>query len=154
MDTITIVIDEFFYIWKNWGAVTSYPSINYTFLPCPPGFTFLETLGCDCLPQLKIMNTDCSINTLRESLTTWNAMSMWVGITDDTLGLGEQCPFDYCVHINMENTDLMQDLDQQCAFNRADKLCGGCKKSFSLAIGSSRCIRCNSKKSVALSIRK
>ena len=30
----------------------------------------------------------------------------------------------------------------QCAFNHAGVLCGGCENNYSLAIGSSRCIRC------------
>ena len=44
------------------------------------------------------------------------------------------------------------DPDAQCVFNHAGVLCGGCKENYSLAIGSSRCIKCSSNSYVALFI--
>ena len=40
----------------------------------------------------------------------------------------------------------------QCAFNRAGRLCGGCKEGYSLAIGSSHCIHCPNNNGLALLI--
>ena len=150
MDKMDRVINDYYVSGKIDDQLRLTPVfINFTILPCPPGFAFQETLSCDCLPQLRSKNAACSINTLQESFTSWNAMSMWVGVASKALVLSEYCPFDYCVRVE-KSVDLLSNLDDQCAFNRAGKLCGGCKKGFSLAIGSSHCIRCTSNAFLAL----
>ena len=48
--------------------------------------------------------------------------------------------------------DLQDDPDSQCAFHRAGRLCGGCKKNYSLAIASSHCIHCPNNNNLSLLI--
>ena len=48
--------------------------------------------------------------------------------------------------------DFQDDPDSQCAFHRAGRLCGGCKKNYSLAIGPSHCIHCPNNNNLALLI--
>ena len=76
---------------------------------------------------------------------------MWVNATISKLNTSESdgiifahyCPLSYCksgeVMINVGTNP-----SAQCDFNHAGVLCGGCKKSYSLAIGSSHCIKCSS----------
>ena len=52
----------------------------------------------------------------------------------------------------MKTVELEIDPNAQCAYNRAGLLCGGCKENYSLAIGSSRCIKCSSNSYLALFI--
>ena len=47
------------------------------------------------------------------------------------------CPFSYCKPC--EKDINLHSPDDQCAFNRAGVLCGGCAKNYSLAIGFSNC---------------
>ena len=47
---------------------------------------------------------------------------------------------------------MQVDSDSQCAFNRAGRLCGGCKDNYSLAIGSSHCMLCPNNNNLALLI--
>ena len=55
------------------------------------------------------------------------------------------CPMDYChpssksVSINFNHPDGS---DAQCTNNRAGILCGSCQASYSLSLGTSRCIKC------------
>ena len=54
----------------------------------------------------------------------------------------QHCPFDYC---SAESVSIrLEDQDEQCAFNRAGILCGGCKTNFSRVLGSSKCKKCSS----------
>ena len=129
-------------------------SVRVRFLPCvcPVGFTeSLEsrsTCKCVCEHLLQPYLTSCNSSShllLRES-------TAWIGIPSDqdTKDHGylvyAHCPFDYCfspstpVYINLS---MNGGADAQCAFNRAGILCGACKPSFSLALGSSRCLQCS-----------
>ena len=53
------------------------------------------------------------------------------------------CPFDYCkpeqLSIHLNNSD------KQCAFNHSGILCGACQPGLSLALGTSRCLKCSNK---------
>ena len=57
------------------------------------------------------------------------------------------CPFDYCkppresVSINLS---LPEGSDEQCTQGRGGLLCGRCSSNYSLSLGSSRCIPCDS----------
>ena len=70
----------------------------------------------------------------------------------DGLLYNTQCPFDYCTVSTNTPYDLQGDPESQCAFNRAGRLCGGCKENYSLAIGSSHCIHCPNNNNLALLI--
>ena len=123
--------------------------INITLLPCPPGFTLLEyPSGCDCYPVLKGSKVVCFIMD-RVGYHTWNG-SMWLNIdANSTFFLAQYCPFDYC-NYSTKTVNLKYDSDMQCMFNRAGRLCGGCKENYSLAIGSSHCIHCPNNNNLAL----
>ena len=47
------------------------------------------------------------------------------------------------------NFSLPDQVDGQCVYNRTGILCGACKQSLSLSLGSSRCLHCNSHWSIA-----
>ena len=55
--------------------------------------------------------------------------------------LHPHCPFDYCT---LKEIYLkVDDSDKQCSYNRMGLLCGRCRESLSLALGSSRCLQCS-----------
>ena len=59
------------------------------------------------------------------------------------------CPLLYCKSGN-KTVNIGDDPNEQCASNRTGILCGACMDSFSLVIGSSRCIECLNSHNVAL----
>ena len=116
--------------------------LNVTFRPCtcPIGFHPVETetqCTCDCDPILRpayIANCSYAYETvLRDS-------NAWIDYVNTTTEPGyliyPNCPFDYCVDkpVNV-NLNVPNGADAQCAFNRSGKLCGACKKNFSIAMG-------------------
>ena len=128
--------------------------INITLLNgCPPGFTLTlkdQLYGCNCYPVLQSNHFKCFIID-NAGYLKWNS-TMWVNVTSnkynnysnsDNILLAQYCPLNYCKSgkkvINLGNNP-----NAQCAFNRAGILCGGCKDNYSLAIGSSHCIKCSS----------
>ena len=110
--------------------------INVTLLTCPPGFTLNE--HCDCYLHHVVFD-DCKIIN-GTGYFSWSS-NAWVSIYKDGILYNTHCPFDYC-NITGQPTNLLNDSDYQCAFNRAGRLCGGCRENYSLAIGSSNCIQC------------
>ena len=58
----------------------------------------------------------------------------------------------HLVQLGKGTVDYSIDVDSQCDFNRAGRLCGGCKENYSLAIGSSHCIYCPNSNNLALLI--
>ena len=125
---------------------------------CPIGFTASlnspTICRCDCDKFLRPYLTSCNVSShllLRES-TAWIGTVRLNGKStghDKVQGylVHTHCPFDYCktpstpVYINLSNAN---GADAQCAFNRKGVLCGACKPSFSLALGSNRCLQCSS----------
>ena len=120
-----------------------------TLLPCPLGFQSRgDPPGCDCHPVLTVNNVKCQfIN--HTGYHIWNG-PLWLDIMND-IELAQYCPFDYCKN-NKKFVNFQNDSNAQCAFNRAGRLCGGCKKSYSLAIRSSHCIQCPNNNNLALLI--
>ena len=121
---------------------------NITLLPCGPGFTLLgEPPGCDCYPELIDNGIECEIVNKTEYFSWTN--NVWMNTDADGVIYNEYCPFDYC---NKTSTkiNLQTYPDSQCSFNRAGRLCGGCKENYSLAIGSSHCIQCPNNNNLAL----
>ena len=137
--------------------------INITFLECPPGLSLQtgnNTRSCDCHLELR-NDIQCYIDNNNVHFS-WSS-NAWIGV-DTSANVTEtnslriilysgNCPFDYCGD-NNKNIDYMRtsDPDDQCAFNRAGRLCGRCREGFSLAIGSSRCIHCSNNNYLALLI--
>ena len=81
---------------------------------------------------------------------------MWVNATfneSHSTGImyNRFCPLLYCNSGN-KTVDIGDDPSKQCASKRTGILCGACMDSFSLAIGSSRCIECPNSHNVVLLI--
>ena len=120
---------------------------NITLLPCPPGFTSLDQ-RCGC--YLEIFE-DCSI--INGTSYFKRSTNVWVNINKDGVIYDTHCLLDYYnINVTGKWIDLQNDPDSQCAFNRAGRLCGGCREGYSLAIGSSHCIYCPNNNNLALII--
>ena len=70
---------------------------------------------------------------------------------DSKIIYDEYCPHNYCKK-GGKKIDLLKNSSSQCDFNRAGRLCGECKDGYSLAIGSSNCIICQTNSNLALII--
>ena len=120
--------------------------INVTLKSCPPGFQLqhAERLKkCNCDSQLTPYNVTCNISD--QSIS--KAGSVWMNATfskqSEYLGLivHSHCPFDYCTaSLVVFSIDTP---DAQCSFNRSAILCGACLPGYSLALGTSRCLKCS-----------
>ena len=131
--------------------------LDITLLPCPLGFQLRgNPPGCDCHPVLIKNNVKCQFFNHTIYLS-WNG-PLWLDIMHGTgsnldvrFALAQYCPFKYCKS-DEKIVNLQNDLNAQCTFNRAGRLCGGCKENYSLAIGSSHCIQCPNNNNLALLI--
>ena len=110
---------------------------------CPPGFSLSTSArSCVCEPRLAKYTNSCTITNELGKITRDESQQFWVGYDNqsDELILHPRCPFDYCVNdtvvFPLNNTDI------QCANNRSGLLCGRCKESYSLVLGTSRCEQC------------
>ena len=111
--------------------------INYTVLPCPSGFSLQENPpGCYCYPMLTDNGVNCNI---------FKSEATFPGI----LHSGLRCQLRKLFSVNTAHSIiariprwLMEYQVIQYSFNRAGRLCGGCKENYSPAIGSSHCIYC------------
>ena len=121
--------------------------IKIYFLPCecPVGFQGVETTTsceCKCDSALLPYVTDCdaSVGSLVREGEFWIS-----NINYSDYLIFPHCPLDYCTrsktHIHLNSTD---EADAQCINHRSGKLCGSCQLSFSLSLGSSRCVVCSS----------
>ena len=127
--------------------------ISLSLKPCPLGFSLThDPPYCDCAPLLLSHGFKCSINDqviLRQSSTWITVINDAENVTDGEVILvyDQYCPPDYCKpkesQVSINTSTEIFDQDVQCAFNRTGILCGGCKKGFSLALGSSRCLECS-----------
>ena len=125
--------------------------LNITLYPCPPGFALIgEPPKCDCYPELANYGVECML-TNGKKIFKWEG-SLWIGIKGEGVTYSKQCPFDYCDVGSLKEISLENESNKQCRFNRAGRLCGGCKEGYSLAIGSSHCIHCPSNNNLALLI--
>ena len=128
--------------------------INITLLPgCPPGLTLNhDETTCSCYPVLANNGFSCLLKN-KTGLLQWNG-TVWVNATFNeghSTGImyNRFCPLLYCNPGN-KIVNIGDDPSEQCASNRTGILCGACMDSFSLAIGSSRCIECPNSHNVAL----
>ena len=123
-------------------------TLSVTFLPCtcPIGFQPSEAnqnCTCSCDTEIKTI-ANCSGDVI--TLLSHD----WVGFvnesTNNTGLLVHLCPFDYCLErpVNI-SLSVPNGADMQCAFNRSNLLCGECKQGLSLALGSSKCMKCTGK---------
>ena len=118
--------------------------LHLNFKNCPPGF-ILRTGNrsfCGCSDALKQVGVTCNIS----SNTLFRPTGVWIGYINDSVeGTGvivhPHCPFDYCKKSG--NNMSLSDTDEQCNYNRSGMFCGRCKSGLSLALGSSKCIKCS-----------
>ena len=139
------------------NANLSSRSVHIHFLPCQCQAGFMVAMesksACECIcdeqlePYLKKCNSSTSF--LFRNTHAWiNVVSNNYNNTTDLEGylVHPHCPYDYClppsplVRINL---NIEGGADAQCAFDRSGMLCGACKPTFSLALGSSRCLKCS-----------
>ena len=127
-------------------------TVNLTLLNCPWGFS-LRSLNvgskCDCADELRNHGIyTCNITTQ----TINRPPPLWIGYyhSDNNTEhpvegvlVHDHCPFDYC---KPEQLSIqLNDSDKQCTFNHSGILCGACKPGLSLALGTSRCLKCSNK---------
>ena len=129
--------------------------VNVYFLPCtcPVGFqpASEDQSRCDCVCDSRlhpfITTRECTPS--NASLTREGGM-FWISFINGTGNesgylIYPYCPLDYCLPskdkvfftLNSKNGS-----DMLCNFNRSGILCGSCKLSLSLSLGSSKCIKC------------
>ena len=124
--------------------------LNITILPCPSGFILTkDPPRCSCTKVLTNKLVKCDI-TDGIRYVSWSG-NIWIHISNDRITFTDYCPLNYCI-MSAKWIDLKRDPDSQCAFNRAGRLCGGCKDGYSLAIGSSHCIHCPNNNNLSLLI--
>ena len=132
--------------------------MNVTLKCCPPGFSLSdEILRCDCYLPLKT-NYEHLKCLLSNSSGLLSHPKSWIGVSsvnETEVIMSSYCPVALC---NQSQSELLvtlestNSIDAQCALNHAGRLCGRCKDGFSLAIGSSKCVKCSNNKNLALLI--
>ena len=146
VETVTLVTE-------NIPGRMTFPGliINVTLLTCPWGFTLSTDIPtkCNCADELRNHHIDkCDITTQ----TITHPPPLWIGYyhsgnNTEHLVQGvlvhDQCPFDYCKPGQL--SIQLNDSDKQCAFNHSGILCGACQPGLSLALGTSRCLKCSNK---------
>ena len=132
------------------NLLTTTVYINLTLLPCPLGFHLVGSPPkCDCLPPFTASNMFCNftngIGYIYRNDTTW------IGTLNESAVLIQaKCPFDYCI-AELTGVDL-EHPDAQCAMNHSGILCGGCRKGFSMALGTNMCLPCENNNHLGLVI--
>ena len=123
------------------GLLTTPVYINLSMLPCPQGFQHTGSLPkCDCVPALVINNMFCNFTNGIGYI--YRNGTKWVDTTKErSILIQKRCPFDYCL-THLTGVDFSYP-DTQCAMNHAGILCGGCRKGFSLALGTNMCLSCS-----------
>ena len=123
------------------GLLTTPVYINLTMLPCSQGFQLIgRPPKCDCVPALVINNMFCNFTNGIGYI--YRNGTKWVDTTKErSILIQKRCPFDYCL-THLTGVDFSYP-DTQCAMNHAGILCGGCRKRFSLALGTNMCLSCS-----------
>ena len=123
--------------------------IDISLLPCPPGFVLVgDPPICDCYPQIVDYIT-CEIDNGSSYVSRKD--KVWIGINSDNNTIfSTSCVFEHCTYSSFV-VDLA-DPNTQCAFHHAGQLCGGCADEYSLAIGTTHCIRCQDNRYLSLLI--
>ena len=130
------------------GLLNQPVQISLLLEDCPTGFTLTTTHPyiCTCHPTLVDNGITVCIIT---NHTGWVYRSGTVWVSDSFTGnetksfvVHQYCPYDYCKPENI-SVDLIFP-ETQCAFNHSGVLCGGCYGNLSLALGTSRCLLCDS----------
>ena len=118
--------------------------VNIIFEKCPIGFEPSNSTGnCICDHRVWQYTNSCDIN--QQAVLRNASRTFWLGVSYNNgtpVGFIHHpvCPRDYCTseskYINLNNPD------KQCKDNHSGLLCGKCKESLSLVLGSSQCKKC------------
>ena len=92
-----------------------------------------ETKQCVCSDSIKTY-AHCDVTNL--TISRYN--TSWISTTNESIMIGESCPFDYC----NDEPFFVSDPDGQCDQDRSGTLCGDCIQGYSLSLGLSRCLPC------------
>lgn len=120
---------------------------------CPIGFQrhVDEDTSCQCICDTRLEPYITKCNSSTELLEReGNFWITYVNGSDNTTNgylIYAHCPFNYCKPPTMKveiNLNMPSGADVQCANGHSGMLCGSCQSSFSLSLGSSRCIPCSS----------
>ena len=124
---------------------------------CPPGFTLSNRTSAGCTIYKSLSSAGVKSNLSYPG--GYLSHQYWIGAKIDNQSteiiLSRYCPLSLCnvtateIYVNVQNDTS---IDSQCAFNRAGRFCGGCEDSYSLAIGSMHCIKCDNNNNLSLLI--
>ena len=125
-------------------------TINLELKRCPLTFPLDETLlHCQCPSPLSSLQLGC--DSVKNQII--RSEQQWVGITYNHTGTNhsgvgliahQHCPFDYCKSSTESLSVNPEHQDEQCAHHRAGILCGGCQANYSRVVGSHKCKKCSS----------
>ena len=114
-------------------------TINITVLPCSRG---LEQDGDRCVCERRLRRyfhkEDCNVG----DDTIQTRQSLWLQYDTQHLKIHTNCPLDYCQQLS--DTISLSYPDQQCSNNHNGVICGSCQDNHSIALGSSKCLKCAS----------
>ena len=127
----------------------TYIESNFILYECPIGFSMDDSQAtCTCSQSVSRENVTCDINTLN---ITHNGL-LWIGMYDTSTPfhanetnpnaciINEDCLL-YCSPNPV--TFQLNDTDTQCVDNRGQRMCGSCRKEYSLLMGSNKCGQCH-----------
>ena len=117
--------------------------INITVQRCPPGFRFsTKDRGCGCSQFLKNLNSGLCLECDIQTQLIFRAKTLWITATDGHFVYSKYCFSKYCntatIAVSLRSERMS---DVQCVHNHAGTLCSHCRTGYSLAIGSSRCLK-------------
>ena len=127
-------------------AVLSRLEVEVEFLPChcPVGFMSADNDEiCECLCDSMLEEHTTSCNSTTETFV--KSDNSWIGFINEednsSLTVHMHCPYNYCKPPNTL-ISLRNSTYPLCNFSRKGILCGACMQSYSLSLGSSRCLKC------------
>ena len=133
---------------------TSHVTIEFLNCTCPVGFEpqlkNKTATRCECICDSNLSPYITNCNFLTSSVLRMNTNSWITYSNSDPPGyvIHPNCPFDYCQppteNVSINNYNLHEGADAQCASGRAGVLCGACQQNLSLSLGSSHCLNCGS----------
>lgn len=140
-------------IYMNTGAALSLQegiqpvtTITLNKQPCPLGYILTSNGVCECTPFLKNKGINCEIDNVSFTKPLDALEVGWLGLktiaTNYTImAYSTECPFEYCdeTMISVRSSTF----DDQCSFNRAGVMCGGCLENLSATFGEPECKPCS-----------
>ena len=139
---------------KNADLSSRFVNVHFSRCKCPIGFMISPSspseCKCICHELVAPYLQECNYSSMLLIRNT----QVWMDYVYRNTSYGTvegyiilpHCPYDYCIPPSIPvYVYLTQEggSDAQCAFNHSDLLCGACKSGFSLALGTSRCLKCS-----------